>query len=275
LDNLLTEIHPKWRIKYDELEFDELVSAGSAGEVYLGYYYGTPVAIKKLFALPPDQKHLVAREFGMMTEVNHPNIVQFLGICDHETGVYLITEYVEHGDLFDLLIFGGQPINWKVKTKIALQVAQAVYYLHSRKIIHRDLKSQNVLIGENMKIKLCDLGLATLLENTKRMTVCGTNEWMAPEILMEDNYGDKADVFSFGIVLTELITCQPPKKRDIQKMLAFDVEGFMSELPSGCPSEFAQLVVDCCKFKPGERPAFKDIVARLRKLLNELPDEDE
>jgi len=210
----------------------------------------------------------------MLTEVNHPNIVQFLGICDHESGIYLITEYVEHGDLFDLLIFGGHPIGWKTKTKIAIQVAQAVYYLHSRKIIHRDLKSQNVLIGENMKIKLCDLGLATVMEVAKRMTVCGTNEWMAPEILLQDNYDNKVDVFSFGIVLTELVTCQPPKKRDIGNMLKFDSEGFMKELPEGCPEEFAQIILDCCKSTPGERPEIKEIVGRLRKLLSDLPDDD-
>jgi len=272
-DDLMADIGEKWRIRYEELEFDELVSAGSAGEVYMGYYYGTPVAIKKLFTLPPDQKHLVAREFAMLTEVNHPNIVQFLGICDHESGIYLITEYVEHGDLFDLLIFGGEPISWKIKTKIAIQVAQAVYYLHSRKIVHRDLKSQNVLIGENMKIKLCDLGLATAMEAAKRLTVCGTNEWMAPEILLQDNYDSKVDIFSFGIVLTELITCQPPKRRDIANMLKFDAATFKSELPEGCPAEFAQLVLDCCAFKPADRPEMKDIVLRLRKLQNESPDE--
>lgn len=274
IDALLASGNEKWRINYDELEFDELVSAGSAGEVYLAYYFGTPVAVKKLFALPPDQKHLVAREFSILQGVNHPNIVQFLGICDHETGVYLITEYVEHGDLFDLLVFSAQPLSWKTKVKIALQVAQAVYYLHSRKIIHRDLKSQNVLIGENMKIKLCDLGLATVTEAAKRLTVCGTNEWMAPEILLQDNYDDKVDVFSFGIVLTELISSQPPKKRDIQKMLAFDVDGFKDSLPPGCPPDFSQLVIDCCKFKSTERPSFKDIVAQLRTLQNELPDDD-
>jgi len=273
-NGLLSDIIDKWKIQYEELEFDQLVSAGSAGEVYMGYYFGTPVAIKKLFSLPPDQKHLVAREFSMLQGVNHPNIVQFLGICDHESGIYLITEYVEHGDLFDLLIFGGEPVTWKTKIKIALQVAQAVYYLHSRKIIHRDLKSQNVLIGENMKVKLCDLGLATVTDFEKRMTVCGTNEWMAPEILLQDNYDDKVDVFSFGIVLTELVTCQPPKKREIQKMLAFDTEGFLRDLPEGCPQEFAQLIVDCCKFKPDERPPFKDIVTRLRKLQNDILDDD-
>ncbi len=86
----------------------------------------------------------------MLQEVNHPNVVQFLGICDHSSGIYLITEYVEHGDLFDLLVFGDSDIGWKNKVKIGLQTAQAVFYLHSRNIIHRDLKSQNVILAHQL-----------------------------------------------------------------------------------------------------------------------------
>jgi len=271
--NVEFEIGEKWRINYDELEFDQVVSSGSAGEVYLGYYFGTPVAIKKLFALAPDQKHLVSREFSILQGVNHPNIVQFLGICDHTSGIYLITEYVEHGDLFDLLIFGERDIGWKQKVKIALQVGTAVYYLHTRNIIHRDLKSQNVLIGESMKVKLCDLGLATMIENRRRITVCGTDEWMAPEIVLADTYDSKVDVFSFGIVITEMITNQPPKKREFQNKLMFDEERFRGGLPEDCPEEFAQIAVDCTRFEPNDRPSFKEIVARLKKLLDTIPEE--
>eukprot|EP01114_Cavostelium_apophysatum_P019639 TRINITY_DN6389_c0_g1_i1.p1 TRINITY_DN6389_c0_g1~~TRINITY_DN6389_c0_g1_i1.p1 ORF type:complete len:509 (-),score=140.93 TRINITY_DN6389_c0_g1_i1:1424-2950(-) len=271
--NVDFQISEKWRINYEELEFDQLVSSGSAGEVYMGYYFGTPVAIKKLFALAPDQKHLVAREFSMLQGVNHPNVVQFLGICDHSTGIYLITEYVEHGDLFDLLVFGEEDIGWKAKAKISSQIATAMYYLHSRNIIHRDLKSQNVLIGESMKVKLCDLGLATIIENKKRMTVCGTDEWMAPEIVLADHYDSKVDVFSFGIVLTEMISNQPPKKRTFENNLAFDEERFRANLPEDCPDEIAQLAVDCTRSNPDERPPFKEIVVRLRKLVEQLSED--
>jgi len=264
------QISSKWKINYNELEFGDVVSSGSAGEVFLGYYFGTPVAIKKLFQLASDQKHLVEREYAMLTEVNHPNIVQFLGLCDHETGIYLITEYVEHGDLFDLLVFSDIKIDWKTKIKIALQTAQAVFYLHSRDIIHRDLKSQNILIGEKYKVKLCDLGLATVLENNKRTTVCGTNEWMAPEIMTKESYDSKIDVFSFGIVLQELITNSPPPKREISKMLKFDVDRFIETVPEECPEVLAKLVIDCTKFNSEERPSFKEIVSHLRKLSDVL-----
>jgi len=202
----------------------------------------------------------------MLKEVNHPNIVQFLGLCDHASGVYLITEYVEHGDLFDMLVFGEEELDWKIKIKIALQIANAVYYLHSKSIIHRDLKSQNVLIGDKYKVKLCDLGLATVLENRKRMTFCGTDEWMAPEISFQDTYDSKVDVFSFGIVMTELIMNRPPQKRIIQNQFAFDVDQFQTDCPADCPKEFNQLVIDCTKLLPSERPTSKEVCAILRNL---------
>lgn len=84
----------------------------------------------------------------LFSDVKHPNIVQFLGIASNENELFLVTEYVEHGDLFDLLIFNSEKIQdrWDIKVKIAFQIAQACYYLHGKNIIHRDLKSQNVLV---------------------------------------------------------------------------------------------------------------------------------
>jgi len=258
----------KWQISYEELTFDEMISAGSSGEIYLGYYYGTAVAIKKFLSLDQEQRDQIQREYMLLRGCSHPNIIQFLGFCNHSTGVYLITEYVEHGDLFDLLIFGdGKELSWKIRMKIALQIAQACYYLHAKNIIHRDLKSQNILMSDNYKVKLCDLGLATIIAAQKRMTMgVGTNEWMAPEIGMNDGYTNKVDVFSFGIVLTELIRCKPPLKREFKKMMKFDEQAFINELPDDCPPSFSKLVLECTKFEPENRPTFKEITALLAEL---------
>jgi len=270
LSNIITQEDKKWKIDFSELEFSNSISEGSAGEVFLGYYLGTPVAIKKLFQLVEEQKHLVMREYSMLKNVNHPNIVQFLGLCDDVSGVYLVTEYVEQGDLFDLLIFGDKNLDWKIKVKIGLQIAQACLYLHSKQVIHRDLKSQNVLVAENFKVKLCDLGLATLIENQKRTTVCGTDQWMAPEITFSDSYDYKIDVFSFGMVLTELIFQQPPAKRSFQQRLAFDDANFKAQVPQNCPQLLTDLVLECCRYDPTKRPTFKEIVPRLRELMESL-----
>jgi len=244
-----------------------MVSGGEAGEVYLGYYFGTPVAIKKLF-IDPSQSHLMESEYQMLKDLHHPNIVQFLGLCIHETGIYLVTEYVEHGDLFDLLIFGQARVSWRDKVRIALQIAQACFYLHSKNIMHRDLKGLNVLLGENYKVKLCDLGLATILDPAKgrRNTICGTDQWMAPEILRGETYDFKADVFSFGIVLTEIITQKPPKSRSFAQGFGLDFETFKTAVPPDCPPDFAVLALDCSHGEPEKRPSFREILPRLKMI---------
>eukprot|EP01103_Thecamoeba_quadrilineata_P007078 TRINITY_DN1684_c2_g1_i6.p1 TRINITY_DN1684_c2_g1~~TRINITY_DN1684_c2_g1_i6.p1 ORF type:complete len:249 (+),score=47.14 TRINITY_DN1684_c2_g1_i6:483-1229(+) len=247
-----------------------MVSAGEAGEVYKGYYFGTPVAIKKLF-LDPSERHLMESEYRMLKDLHHPNIVQFLGLCIDDSGIYLVTEFVENGDLFDLLIFSQAEVSWPDKVKIALQIAQACFYLHSKNIIHRDLKGLNVLLGENNRVKLCDLGVATIMEGKRRRTtICGTDQWMAPEILFGQPYDFKADVFSYGIILTELITQQPPKSRSFANGFGLEVENFHAQTPPECPPEFAALAVECSAQDPEQRPTFKQIIPRLRAIVQSL-----
>jgi len=137
--------------------------------------------------------------------------------------------------------------------------------------MHRDLKGLNVLLGENFKVKLCDLGLATALEpKARRTTICGTDQWMAPEILRGESYDFKADVFSFGIVITEIITQQPPKSRTFAQGFGLDVDSFKSLCPSDTPLELIQLAIDCAHTQPESRPTFRDIIPRLRYIGQNL-----
>jgi len=271
VEKRINEVNEKWNIPFEELEFSELVASGASGEVHLGYLSGLAVAIKKIHVTNKKERKLVDREYSLLRRVTHPNIVKFLGVCDHSSGFFLITEYIAHGDLFDLLNFGDKEnFTWKDRISISIQIASACEYLHSVDIIHRDLKSQNVLIGDtNYLVKLCDFGFATALqERTKRyLTTCGTEEWLAPEIALEDAYDHKVDLFSFGLVLTELIMCRPPRKRKIKENLAFNVGEFEKDLPEECPREYAQLVVDCTQFRPDDRPEFRDVVVTLSKLM--------
>eukprot|EP01104_Vermistella_antarctica_P001056 TRINITY_DN11119_c0_g2_i1.p1 TRINITY_DN11119_c0_g2~~TRINITY_DN11119_c0_g2_i1.p1 ORF type:complete len:683 (-),score=95.01 TRINITY_DN11119_c0_g2_i1:177-2225(-) len=265
------DIEAKWKIRLEDLEMDELLSAGEAGEVYLGYMFGSPVAIKKLFISAAEVEN-VKKEYMLLKELHHPNVVQFIGLC-LEKDIYIVTEFCPNGDLFDLLLFGGGDVSWGLRIQIALQMAEGMAYLHARGIMHRDLKGPNVLIGEDFTVKLCDLGLACVVEKKggRRGTVCGTDQWMAPEIVMGLGYDDKVDMFSFGLVLTEIITKRPPPPRSIQEQLKFDEERFLASVPDDCPLEFSQLVLVCTKQDPKKRPSFKAILPGLRNLCKLYP----
>lgn len=104
----------------------------------------------------------------------------------------------------------------------------------------------------------------------KRSTVCGTDQWMAPEIFLGQQYDHRVDQFSFGLVCTELVTNQPPMNRSAASGFAFDVNSFKAAVPPDCPPDFAQLVIDCTDYSPSRRPPFRDVVARLKTLLQQL-----
>ncbi|GAM25754.1 hypothetical protein SAMD00019534_089290 [Acytostelium subglobosum LB1] len=161
-------------------------------------------------------------------------------------------------------------------TKIMIE-PQACTYLQARGILHRDLKSQNILLTENYRAKLCDLGLARVFEDTvnKRLTFVGSDRWMAPEIFMGQDYDYKVDVFSYGIVLVELITNAVPDERKPQKMFAFESQLFLNKVPPDCPSAFAKLTVACCSTDPKSRPSFNKILEIVRAIYNSIPDDEE
>jgi LIM domain kinase 1 len=137
----------------------------------------------------------ILRELAMLRAVTHPNIVQFLGLCRHKQEVYVVTEYVPRGDLMEVLHSTQHPpLSWSLRVYLMMEITKPLAYLHSRNIVHRDVKLENVLVGQNWSIKLCDFGFARCMDNVetkvrdsrmRKMTVAGTDQWMAPEVLMQ------------------------------------------------------------------------------------------
>ena len=182
------------------------------GVVYKGRWMGTTVAVKQMRG---DWKHdadAVARfrtECQIMSCLRHPNILMFVGaVFDKERCEYcLVTEFCEHGDLASYLADSEKPMNWKLRFIMCMDIARAMMYLHHKAgIIQRDLKSENLLIHEDFHVKLGDFGLSRTLRPGQMETFCGTPTHVAPEIVRQEDYTDKADVFSFGIILWELVT---------------------------------------------------------------------
>ncbi|GAM26581.1 hypothetical protein SAMD00019534_097560 [Acytostelium subglobosum LB1] len=166
-------------------------------------------------------------------------------------------------------------MSWPLRIKIAYDVACAMTYLHSRQVIHRDLKSTNLLVGESWRIKVCDFGFARTaspLSKAKRMTICGTDNWMAPEVMLGEDYNQACDVFSYGIVLAEIITRLEITglMRPFSLKYGLDVDVLLPLIPRDCPPPFLKLALDCTEYDPLKRPTFKEITERLKSLTKRL-----
>ncbi|EGC29222.1 hypothetical protein DICPUDRAFT_99895 [Dictyostelium purpureum] len=298
-----------FRINIEDLEFGPEIGKGAYGKIFKGEYFGTPVGIKEISLSPNDVKYkdlikFIQREVAML-RFSHPNLVQFIGVSEKGSNLYIVTEFVSGGDLAYYLFrnknddtpeqfmhrkvnIGSSstpdldttseklvPLTWPLRIKIAYDVACAMAYLHSRHVIHRDLKSTNLLVGDSWKIKVCDFGFArtAYAGRAKRtMTICGTTNCMAPEVILGQDYNEACDVFSYGIVLSEIITRLETTNnlRPSSLKYGLDVDILLPLVPKDCPPPFLKLVFDCTEYDPDQRPTFKEITERLKSLTKRL-----
>jgi len=262
-----------WKVNFSDIEFGTKIGEGNFGAVYEGKYLGSPAAIKKLFFVNDDfmQKY-IEREMETLTSLHHPNIVQLMGICIENNEVYIVTEFVSGGSLRKRLKNQDFVMDWPLKVIIAKNLAMAMTYLHAKNIIHRDLKSHNLLVGDNWKIKVCDFGLARKADLPKQpggnvaMTIVGTDDWMAPEVAQGQDYNSSCDVFSYAMVLYEIMTREKPPQREMLQRYAFIPDRCKGSIPKDTPDGLWQLLCDCAQTEPKDRPNFKDVMKKLEEI---------
>ncbi len=196
------------KINIDELKFSAKISEGAGGVVYKGTWYHQTVAIKKLKVA---NEQSFVREVSVLNRLRHPNVLELYGYCIDSKGYqYIITEFMDKWSL-DSMIYNNGLRDFESKIKSLLDICHGMKYLHERKIMHRDLKPQNVLVNKNNVCKLCDFGLAKALNETLTVGVIGTWQYMAPEIMNESEaYNEKCDVYSFGVIMHEIFTLSKP-----------------------------------------------------------------
>ena len=178
---------------------------------------GTKVAVKKFGKRYMTRKALkdFIKEIEMLNQLRHPNIVLYMGVSLDEqvnSHFYMITEFVGMGSLFDLLHHKKLVLDDSRIIQVAKQMAVALLYLHKRQLFHCDMKSQNVLINDDWTVKMCDFGLSRYQEKFEADNhgKIGTPHWMAPEILRGEKYTAAADIYSFGVILWEMLTSDIP-----------------------------------------------------------------
>ncbi|KAK8573628.1 hypothetical protein V6N13_009716 [Hibiscus sabdariffa] len=206
---------------YKDLEhatkgFKEELGSGASGTVYKGELissYGDCVAVKKLDRFAQDGEREFKTEVKAIGQTHHKNLVRLIGYCDEAEHRLLVYEFMENGSLSNFL-FGVLRPSWKQRQQIALGIAKGLAYLHeecSKQIIHCDIKPQNILLDESFTAKISDFGLAKLLMNNKTRTqtgIRGTKGYIAPEWFRNTPVSVKADVYSFGVMLLEIICCR-------------------------------------------------------------------
>jgi len=205
-----------------------------------------------------------------MVKLRHPNIVLFMGACLKNPDLFLITEYMTNGSIRELLDSREVLIESEHIRRFAIDACKGMNYLHSKKIIHRDLKTHNFLVDTNWNLKVADFGLSrTMVEQSGTMTACGTPSWAAPEVLRRDHYTQKADVYSFAICLWEMNTRQRPygNLKPYQVVISVATEGLRPDIQEhSIPPYFEKIITQCWNDNPDDRPEFN----QLRDILSEI-----
>ncbi|XP_068444336.1 dual specificity testis-specific protein kinase 2 [Clinocottus analis] len=252
----------------------EKIGAGFFSEVFkVQHRVSGQVMALKMNILASNRANML-REVQLMNRLSHPNILRFIGVCVHEGQLHALTEYINGGNL-EQLLGSDVYLSWSTRIILALDIARGLQYLHSKGVFHRDLTSKNCLVrweGCVCSAVVGDLGLAEKIpdyseeEDQEPLAVVGSPYWMAPEVLRGEVYDEKVDVFAYGIILCETIARIQADPDILPRTVDFglDVVTFQ-EMVGDCPPDFLELAFTCCNMNSKLRPSFSQIVVELER----------
>ena len=232
-----------------------------------------------------DYKDLL-QEMEMMKEIGqHPHVISLMGTCTTPGPLYIVTEYVSGGNLLDYLR-ASRPddetyvniistLSSRDLLKIALDCARGMHHIAEKKFVHRDLAARNILLTEEYEAKVADFGLARDVYGDGQYVKTGGGrvpiKWMAPESIQDQIYTTRSDVWSFGVLLWEIITIggSPYPCVPVNLLLTKLLCGYRMSKPAHCSDELYDLMKTCWKLDPKERPTFSEICCTLSEMLSE------
>ncbi|XP_065143488.1 LIM domain kinase 1 isoform X1 [Paramisgurnus dabryanus] len=275
-----------------DLLYGEVLGKGCFGQAIKVTHVetGEVMVIKELLQFDEETQKTFLKEVKVMRCLEHPNVLKFIGILYKDKRLNLISEYVQGGTLRDTIQKMDKDYPWKLRVSYAKDISAGMAYLHSMNVIHRDLNSHNCFVRENQSVVVADFGLAQLVKEDKnvspaqmpkmnklgrkkRYTVVGNPYWMAPEMINGKVYDEHVDIFSFGILLCEIIGRVYADPDDLPRTQEFglNVKEFLERCWSkDCPAVFFPIAVLCCALEAEKRPTFAKLEEWLENLLMHL-----
>ncbi|KAH0728156.1 hypothetical protein KY284_004021 [Solanum tuberosum] len=266
-----------YEILWEDMTIGEQIGQGSCGTVYHGLWFGSDVAVKVFSKqeYSDDVIYSFRQEVSLMKRLRHPNILLFMGAVTSPQRLCIVTEFLPRGSLFRLLQRNASKLEWRRRIHMALDIARGMNYLHhfNPPIVHRDLKSSNLLVDKNWTVKVGDFGLSRLKHETYLTTKNGkgTPQWMAPEVLRNEPSDEKADIYSFGVILWELATEKIPWD-NLNSMQVIGAVGFMNQrldIPKNVDPQWVSIIESCWHSEPQLRPTFLELVDKLKDMLRQ------
>lgn len=272
------------RIDENDLEVLDYLGRGAMGEVFESIYMEAPVVLKRLPSAMLTQRACAEfiAEVKILKGLRHPNVVQLMGVFWQEATEMagMVLELMGRGSLRSVLLDRRIALLWEdPKAKLAVDIAKGMAFLHAQKIIHRDLKTDNILVSSTFTGKVSDFGTSRIVHELCKTPV-GTPLWRAPEMFRAEKYSFKADVYSFGIILLELHTHQNPFEHmsqmdcmEFPHMVAHDA--YRLPIPDDVPGDIRAIINDCWAENPEARPSFTLIRRRLSQFLAHINNEED
>ncbi|XP_013174985.1 PREDICTED: tyrosine-protein kinase Btk29A isoform X1 [Papilio xuthus] len=267
--------HDKWEIDPNDLVLHEELGAGQFGVVRRGKLFGTRDAAVKMMKEGTMSEDDFIEEAKVMTKLQHDNLVQLYGVCSKRRPIYIVTEYMCNGSLFNYLRRAApDQLGPALLLDMCLQVCKGMAYLERHNYIHRDLAARNCLVGEANVVKVADFGLARYVLDDQYTSSGGTKfpiKWAPPEVLNYMRFSSKSDIWAFGVLMWEVFTCgKVPygrmKNNDVVDMVQ---KGQVLERPKGCLIEIYNVMRACWRQSPDERPSFRALKEELSAMLRD------